>query len=153
METKKENSPLWSNDPIVPSEGLEADVEPLFAALIARVDGTVYGPPPHSFGCVGIHVDDQERSVGVRPLVPLRVEDVDVPVGAAAAVYEETQLLLAGLGQPGANGVGEVDLLPAAVGLVQGYGDRVCGYAVELLERKTSVNIKVQLETFVFSFE
>lgn len=88
-------------------------------------------------------MDDEEGSVGVRPLVPLGVEEVDVPVGAAAAVHEETQLLLAGVGQPGADGVGEVNFLPAAVGLVQSYGDGVGGHPVELLGRRYRQYIQI----------
>lgn len=127
---------MWGNDPIVPSEGLEADVEPLLAALVPRVHGAIYGSPPHPLGRAGVRVDDQEGSVGVRPLVSLVVEEMDVPVGATAAVHEESQLLLAGVCQPGSDGVGEVDLLPAAVGLVQGYGDGVGGDPIELLQEE-----------------
>lgn len=126
---------LRGDHPVVPAQLLEADVEALLAALVARVLGAVERPPPHALRRAGVGVDDEEGPVGVALLVHLGVEEVDVPVAAAAAVDEELELVLAGLGQPLLHGLGEVELLPTALGLLQAEGDGVRRRTVEVLQR------------------
>lgn len=83
---------------------------------------------------VGVRVYHQERTVGVVPVLRRRVEHVQVPVAAAAAVDEEAETLLAGLPQPVADRLREVDLLPSGLGLVQRDGDGVRYRLAKFLE-------------------
>jgi hypothetical protein len=119
--------------PVVPAQLLEADVEALLAALVPGVLRAVEGAPPHPSRSAGVRADHEERPVRIALLLRLGVEQVHVPVAATAAVHQEAQLLLAGLGQPLLHGLGQVHLLPPAAGLVQGQGHGVRGRLVERL--------------------
>lgn len=66
-------------------------------------------------------MDDQKRPVGVGFLVAFTVEQMDTPVRTATAVDEQPQSVPAvGIREPAANGLSEVDFLPAAMGVLQG---------------------------------
>lgn len=105
--------------PVVPAELLEADVEALFAALVARVLGAVQGAPTDTASAAGVGAHHEEGPVGVHLLVQLGVEKVDVPVAAAAAVHEQLERGT-GLGEPLLDRLGEVELLPPRRFVVEG---------------------------------
>ena len=128
------------DDPLAPPQRLEADVEGLLAALVAGVGGAVHGPPPDALRGRGVGLYDQEGPVGVRPPVAVPVEQVDVPVAAAAAVGEEAQPGADVAREPPLDGAGHVDLLPAGPGVVQGEGRRRFREVAELLEENGVVS-------------
>lgn len=124
------------DDPLAPPQPLEAHVEGLLAALVARARGAVHGAPPDALRGRGVRLYDQERPVGVRPPVVLLVEQVHAPVAAAVAVGEEAQPGADVAREPPRHGAGHVDLLPPRPGVVQGQGRGRFREVAELLKRK-----------------
>lgn len=95
-------------DPIVPTYLRKVDVKSLFATLITRIRRTIESSSSYTLRCAGIRVDDEEGTIRVVPAITFAVEEMNVPIAAAATIDQEADFIPRVPGEPGFDGFCDV---------------------------------------------